>query len=181
MSDHPAHILDIRRFPAGKDHEFTLIPDAGDMAAIRARLDLLALRKLRLQGKITPVGKADWQLSAQLGATVEQPCIVTLAPVMTRIDEPVTRLYLAVPDDASDDEEAEMPDDDSREPMPEMLDLLALAEEALALALPLYPRAEGAELGEAVFAADGVAPMRDQDTKPFAGLAGLKKRLQDGE
>ena len=51
---------------------------------------------------------------------------------------------------------------------------------ALALALPLYPRAPGAELGQAVFAEPGTAPLKDEDLRPFAGLAGLKAKLEGG-
>ena len=49
----------------------------------------------------------------------------------------------------------------------------------LLLALPLYPRSENAELGEAVFTEDGVAPLKDEDTKPFAGLAALRDRFDE--
>jgi len=35
------------------------------------------------------------------------------------------------------------------------------------------------ELGEAVFAAPGTAPLRDEDTRPFAGLAGLRAALDN--
>jgi hypothetical protein len=49
--------------------------------------------------------------------------------------------------------------------------------EALSLLIPAYPRKEGAELGEAVYSQPGVAPMREDDVKPFAGLAALKKQM----
>ncbi|KAJ56640.1 hypothetical protein ACMU_06770 [Actibacterium mucosum KCTC 23349] len=181
MTAHPDHILDIRRFPAGDAQEFLVEPNTDQIATMREELGLNALRKVRFEGRITPAGKADWQLTGMLGATVVQPCVVTLEPVTTRIDEPVARLYTAQADPLPEESEAEMPDDDSREVIPESLNLLTLATEALALALPLYPRADGAELGQAVFAGDGVAPMRDEDAKPFAGLADLKKRLEEGE
>ncbi len=79
----------------------------------------------------------DWRLEAKLGATVVQPCVVTAEPVTTRIDDPVTRRYLAqMPEPQGD--EVEMPEDDSAEPLPDVLDLSAVMAEALALALPLY-------------------------------------------
>jgi len=156
-----------------------LIPDAGQCAAIVARLGLSALRKLSFEGEVIPEGRADWRLEARLGATVVQPCVVTLAPVTTRIDTPVTRLYRSDMPDLPEGDEIEMPEDDTEEPLPEVLDLAAVMEEALALALPLYPRVEGAELGEAIHAAPGVAPMRDEDAKPFAGLADLWKKLRE--
>ena len=74
-----------------------------------------------------------------------------------------------------------MPEDDTRDPLPEVIDVATVALEALALALPLYPRAPGAELGEAVYTAPGATPLRDEDLRPFAGLAALKSRLAPGE
>lgn len=161
-----------------KATDFDISPDAGTRQALATELDVLDIRKLRLHGQITPNGAKDWQLSAMLGATVVQTCVVTLAPVVTRIDETVTRTYLAnyqEPDAA----EAEMPEDDTVEPIPVTLDLAALMAEALSLALPQFPRADGAELGSAVYAAEGTKPMTDEDAKPFAGLGALKAALEN--
>ncbi len=68
--------------------------------------------------------------------------------------------------------------DEREEALPSTIDLYALAMEEIALALPPYPRAEGAELGETVFAAENVTPMTDEDAKPFASLAALKDKLR---
>lgn len=146
-------------------------------AALAADLGLLSLRKLRFVGTLRPEGARDWRLEAELGATAVQPCAVTLAPVTTRIDVPVSRRYVsdfALPSEA----EAEMPEDDTVEPLPEALDLGELLHESLALALPDFPRAEGVELGAAVFAGPGVAPLTDETVKPLAGLAALKDALK---
>ena len=64
---------------------------------------------------------------------------------------------------------------------PRNLILLDVFRETLVLALPDYPRAEGVELGERVFSEEGVKPMRDQDAKPFAGLAALKEKMEKGD
>ncbi|MBF9058818.1 DUF177 domain-containing protein [Rhodobacterales bacterium HKCCSP123] len=168
--------LSLARLPRSAETDFEITPDAETRAGLAADLGLLGLRKLRLAGRLVPDGKQDWRLEASLGATVVQPCVVTAEPVTTRLDEPVTRRYLAdMPE--PEGEEVEMPEDDSTEPLPATLDLMAVLAEALALALPQYPRAEGAELGEAVFAAPGVAPMTDEDARPLAGLAALRDRL----
>jgi len=58
----------------------------------------------------------------------------------------------------------------------EALDLEEVMAEALALALPLYPRAEGVDLGEAVYTEPGKRPMSDEEAKPLAGLAELLKK-----
>lgn len=171
---------DAPRFRAGalshrKPTRFAWVPDAAARAALAGALDLPAIRALSFKGEILPEGRADFRLSAELSADVVQACVITLAPVPAKIREPVTRRFLA---DWSDPEgeEAEMPEDDSADPLPEVIDIAEIAREALALALPPWPRAEGAELGEAVFAAPGEAPIRDEDLKPFAGLASLLKK-----
>jgi uncharacterized metal-binding protein YceD (DUF177 family) len=107
-----------------------------------------------------------------------QPCSISLVPVKTVILEQVSRTFLAefvVPDGV----ELEMHDgDDMIEPLPEEIDVGFLATEALALAVPLYPRAAGAELGEVAVTEPGVSPLRDGDLKPFASLAALRAKLE---
>ena len=49
----------------------------------------------------------------------------------------------------------------------------AVAIEALALALPLYPRAPGVDLGQVLAGPPGENPLTEADLKPFAGLAKL--------
>jgi uncharacterized metal-binding protein YceD (DUF177 family) len=153
-------------------------PDAGELAALADELGLSALRKVRLEGELRPRGKRDWDLHAQLGATVVQPCVVTLAPVTTRIDEEVERRFRADLPEPVPGAEVEMPEDDALEPLPETLDLSRVLAEALALAVPEYPRADGASLGEAVFTEPGQAPLTEEAVKPFAGLAHLRDRLK---
>lgn len=163
-----------------KPTPFRLEPSPDTQKAIAKALDLLGLRKLRFEGEIRPMGQSDWHLTAHLGATVVQPCGVTLEPVTTRIEDPVSRIYVA---DWTDPEEAELeiPEDDDSEPIPETLDLLGLAQEALALALPAYPRLPDAELSQIDFAEDGVDALTDETAKPFAGLSALKQKLENGE
>ncbi len=150
----------------------TFAPDAAARAVIAAALDLSDLPSFRMAGEVMPAGKHDLALTARITARVVQPCSVTLVPVETRIEEPVMRRYLS-DYQQPDGTEVEMPEDDTADPLTDSIDVAAIAIEALALALPLYPRAPGADLGEAVFAPPGAAPLRDADLRPFAGLAGL--------
>lgn len=156
---------------------FKLRPESAALKKIAAELDLLGLRKLSFEGEINGEGQVDWRLNATLGATVIQPCAVTLEPVTTRIDAPVSRLYQRHFVDV-DAPEAEMPDDDATEPLGAWIDPAEVMIEALVLNLPLYPRADGAELGEMVVTAPGLKPMSDEDARPFAGLAALKDQLK---
>ncbi|MFZ5961597.1 YceD family protein [Thalassococcus sp. BH17M4-6] len=174
-------VFRVAALSTGQPTAFDLRPDAEARRVIAEEIGLLALRKLSFEGTLTPTGKRGWELNATLGATVVQPCVVTLEPVTTRIDEPVIRQYLPDLDTRPVDPgaEIEMPEDDTIDPLGDVIDASAVMIEALSLALPLYPRADGAELGEAVFAEDGTTPIRDADLKPFAGLEALKNKLED--
>jgi uncharacterized metal-binding protein YceD (DUF177 family) len=166
----------VRGLSPKKPTRFDLTPDAATRAAIATALDVTAIRALHFKGELRPVGRRDIQLDAVLVARVEQPCGITLTPVITDIRETVVRRYLA---DwvAPEGTEVEMPEDDTTEPLPDVIDAGAVAMEALTLALPMYPRALGAGLAQATFAEPGVAPLQDDDLKPFAGLAALKDKL----
>lgn len=160
--------------------EFDLRPDATRLARIAADLDLDGLRKLRFAGRIRAEGRRDWLLTARLGATVTQPCVVTLEPVVTRIDTDIRRHYVADWRDP-DAAETEMPDDDERDPLGTEIDIDRAMVEALALALPAYPRREGAELVRTAFAEPGLEPLGEEDVKPFAGLANLRDVMKKEE
>ena len=166
-----------------KPTHFSYAPDAAARAELARSLGLLGIKALTFTGAITPTGRDEMTLTGTLTSSVDQACVVTLVPVPARITEDVRRRYVSgLPQPEGD--EVEMPEDDTLEPMPETIDLTEVVAEALALALPLYPRAPGAELGVAAFAPEGVAPVLDADLKPFAGLAGLAGKLapkRDGD
>ncbi len=159
---------------------FSQRPTPEEMAEIATALDLSALRKLSFEGRVVAQGGSDWRLEARLGATVVQPCIVTLEPVTTRIDVDVVRQYLRNYE-MPDEPEAEMPADDTLEPLGHWIDPVNAMIEALALAVPEYPRKDAAELGQMVYTKPGDVPMTDEDARPFAGLAGLRTRLEEDD
>ncbi|MCB2128317.1 MAG: DUF177 domain-containing protein [Rhodobacteraceae bacterium] len=167
-----SHPLRLAELPARKPTRFRLAPDAEARDAIAAALGLSGLDAIGMQGELRPTGRDDWELAATLTASVTQPCIVTLAPVITRIEETIFRRYLASMEFPTE-EETEMPEDDTAEPLPAEVDLGAVMVEALALALPQYPRTEGVEFAALQLAEAGVTPMTDDALKPFAGLAAL--------
>lgn len=163
---------------AQKPTRFALRPDAEAQKAWAEALGLDALRKLSFEGAVRPEGKRDWILEAKLGATIEQPCTVTLAPVRTRIDVPVTRRFLS-DFTTPDTPEVEMPEDETIEALGAWIDLQAVMIEALSLEIPPYPRADGANFESAQFAEDGTAPLTDEAMRPFAGLAALREQMKD--
>lgn len=161
---------------ARKPTRFDFYPDAPARAAMATALGLIEVLALRLTGELRPVGRHDFELVADLTARAVQPCSVTLAPVPCTLSEAVHRRFVA--DFATPEgDEVEMGDEET-DPLPEILDIAEIATEALALALPQYPRAPGVELGEAVFAGPGVAPLSDADLRPFSGLAALAAKLK---
>lgn len=146
---------------------FALRPGDEARQAIAAELGISGLPKLRFDGEIRAEGGEGWRLAGRLVARVIQPCVVTLAPVRTRLDEAVTRRFsphLGTPEG----DDVEMPDE-TLEPLGQFIDLHAVMIEALALALPEYPRAHGASLPTAVAGAE--PDETDGETRrPFAGL-----------
>ena len=173
----PQKVIRLADLAGRKEFSFVIEPDSAGRDAIVAELALRGLRKLRFEGALRPLGRTDWRLEARLGATAVQDCVVTLDPVTTRIDESVTRSYVAEMPEIEPGE-VEMPEDDTVDPLPVTLDLAEVMIEALALALPAFPRAEGAELGSLVVTAPGLTPMTDEVARPFAGLGALKKALE---
>ena len=176
MPDLETEVIRLSALPTKKASTFDVRPGADQCSDIAQTLDLLGLRKLRFHGKLVPDGKRDWRLVAQLGATVTQPCAISLAPVNTRLDVDVNRFYVSdfeTPQAA----EAEMPEDDSVEALPETLSLTDIMIEELDLALPLFPRADGAEMESMQATEPGKTARTDEDARPFAGLAALRDSL----
>ncbi|MEM7471448.1 MAG: DUF177 domain-containing protein [Pseudomonadota bacterium] len=169
----------VASLPQKRDTEITLTADADLRAQMAQDMGVDHIRKLSFKGVLQAAGKSDWTLSGHIGATVIQPCVITLAPVTTRIEEDVLRHYLADWQDP-EDAEIEMPEDDSTEGLGPEIDPMAAIMEALSLAIPAYPRADGAALGALVHAEPGVEPLNEDTVKPFAGLADLSKKMDGG-
>lgn len=155
----------------------TLAPDKATRQAIAADLGLIALPALRLTGELRAEGGDAWVFDGRIEARVVQECVVTLAPVDTALSEPVRRVFsphLRPPEET----EVEMPDDEV-EPLGAFIDLGAIATEALALALPAWPRADDAQLPDAAQDADPDDTDAGDQRRPFAGLADLLAKRDD--
>lgn len=175
-------MVKLRDLDAASGASFDLAPDANARAALATELDLLALKKLRFHGTLQPEGEGDWRLMGELGATVVQPCIATGAPVTTRIDSKVRRLFradLAALKDAPLAPETEFDGDDESEPLESEIDLGHVMRELLALELPDYPRLDDSEPLEASISPPGAAPITDESVKPFASLAALRDKMKE--
>jgi uncharacterized metal-binding protein YceD (DUF177 family) len=171
-----ARVLQPARLRDAADFSFDIAPTEQEAKALAALLEARSVRKMRFAGKLRPLDNDGWQLDGQLGATVVQTCVVTLDPVTTRVDQPVHRTWLPQTAPLPQELVLTADDDDEIEPLGERLDLGLVAIEALALALPSYPRAPGAAVPEV----DDADVDEDPPEKPFAALASLRDRLGGG-
>ena len=139
---HPS--LELKHLVQNRGVDFDLTLSEADISEIAEQLDLLSLRKIKFSGTILPIGKGDWELLGELGATVEQACSLTLAPVHCRIDTPVIRRFRKSPIALNHSgPEHEIPEDDSEEQLEDVIDLGRVGSEALSLALPDIPAQRG--------------------------------------
>ncbi|MGB0507568.1 MAG: YceD family protein [Pikeienuella sp.] len=143
-------------------------------------LDLRKLRELSFKAKITPIGRDKWRVSVDCVADITQNCVLTLAPVETRINDSFVRMYTEGSQYCSDlDLDFDPTADDPPDPVNETIDIGHAIAESLLLALDPYPRLKGAEFAAINTAPPGIAPIQDAELKPFAGLASLKKAMDD--
>jgi Large ribosomal RNA subunit accumulation protein YceD len=173
-----ARVAEVRQLADLAELPVDIAPTEAEAAAVARLLGARAVRKLRLRGRLAPLPGGGWRLEATLGATVVQTCVVSLDPVTTRVDQRVTRTWLpqtALPETAVAGAElvVDPEEDDEIEPLGARIDLGLVAIEALALALPAYPRKPGARLGPT--AAAGLDP--EDEPRPFAALAALRGKL----
>lgn len=175
-----AYLLEVSSLSARKPTKFDISFSGEWLKNTIAALELRDLSKTRLQGQISPQGSENWELTAQLGATATQSCVVTLEPVKTRIETQLRRFYSSEYEIPEDDAQ-EFAGDEDQEPLTDVIDLSILAQEVIALHLPAYPRTQDASLEEQNFGPPGVAPLRDEDLKPFASLSALKEKMEKGE
>lgn len=175
-ADNPefARVIELARLRDVESFAFDIAPTAEEGARIARLMGAQAVRKLRLAGSLARLA-GGWQLDATLGATVIQTCVVTLDPVTTRIDQAVRRRFLPAGAEAAREVILSPEDeDDEIDPLGDRIDLGLVAIEALALALPPYPRKPGASLADI-----GVGAATEA-VKPFAALAALRDKLDGG-
>lgn len=171
-----ARVLALRQLRDLEAFDFDIAPTPTELPAIARLLGTQAVRKLRFEGRLTPLPGGGWQLDGRLGATVIQTCVVSLDPVTTRIDQPVRRAWLPQGAALAAEITVSPDEDDEIEPLGDRIDLGLVAIEALALALPPYPRKPGATFT----AAGGVEAPDAAEPRPFAALAALRGKIGEG-
>ena len=160
-------------------YQTTLTLNQEEKAAVCAFYDLLDILSFEADITLTKRTTTKFIVEGRLKAKVHQPCVVSLAPVETNIDEEINLVLL--PEDEFDrfleqkDEDGSLiislEDDIPDTYQGDKIELGVLVLEHLALGLNPYPQAEGAVLEEG--ADDG-----ELRQNPFAGLASLKDKLK---
>ncbi|OUS06875.1 hypothetical protein A9Q96_08925 [Rhodobacterales bacterium 52_120_T64] len=161
------------------DFEFDEVPTENETDEMATLFDVVSIRKMRFAGSISPHEDAGWLLEGKLGATVSQNCVVTLERVRTRLDLDVRRIFTPMADPDENEITLDASHNDELEPLGKEIDLGLVAMEALVLAIPEYPRVEGAELPESVFSPPDTADIEGEAPKAFASLAALKEKLSN--
>lgn len=175
-----ARVLEVKALPETGDFAFDITPEPAEAEALARLMGARSLRKMRFQGRLSPLSGSGWGLEGKLGATVVQTCVVSLEPVTTRVDTSVRRRFLpnhALAAAAAAGVVVSLDEDDEVEPLGPRIDLGLVATEALALALPDYPRKADAELSSAS-GGDGAAD-DEPAPRPFASLAALRDKLSN--
>jgi uncharacterized metal-binding protein YceD (DUF177 family) len=163
---------------------FDIAPTETEAAALARLMGALRIERMRFKGALEPAEGGAWALAGRLEAAATQTCVVSLEPVTTRIDAPVRRLFAPAPAAAAGPAAVEiavdLDEDEDVEPLGSRIDLGLVATEALALALPAYPRRPDAELAVSGSGPAGAAETAEETVKPFAGLAALRAKLDGG-
>lgn len=183
-------VVNVANLPV-KGIKDSLVFTGSQLVELAAEHDLLAVNDFAFHYQILRWKVSGVRLKAKLQASIIQECVLSLAPVPYQIDEDIELFFVVDGDNIYkpfiQDETKEIFLDISSDDIPEIydghnLEIGKIAEEFFELAIPIYPKAEGAELAGGswqtpksgkVVADSNVIP------HPFAGLAKLKDKFSD--
>ena len=152
--------------------------DAATCAALARLAEVLSVESLTAEVLVKPWSGAGFALEGRVRAALHQACVVTLEPVATTVDEPIS-LKLVPPEEMA--KYAETPDEegaidvDATVDLPEVfegvVDVGAVVVEHFLVGIDPYPRKPGVVF-DAAAAGVSVGP---EAVSPFAALARLGK------
>ncbi|MFZ1815777.1 MAG: DUF177 domain-containing protein [Rhizobiaceae bacterium] len=170
--------LNVSRIP-GSGYRITLRPDERERGQLARALGVSAIPLLEADITVRRWLRDGVEVAGQVRASVEQPCVVTLEPVLQAIDTPFRARF--IPADSriarrQADHTGELLLDPEGDDIPDSfsgdtIDIWPVVSEHLALEIDLFPRAAGAELAEPA-PHDDNEPARES---PFAALRKLKE------
>lgn len=147
---------------------------AAECAAVALALGILGCEKLEASYRIEPLPGGCYRVRGRITGALVQACVVTLDPVVQRLDEPLDvefRPKGRIADLGEGEQEALGPEDP--EPIENnRLSVGRVTYEIVAAALEPYPRAPEARLEDS----EAVAAPKESQANPFAALARLKPK-----
>jgi hypothetical protein len=150
-----------------------LVADEVVRAAVARLAGVRQVPRLVAVFDVSRHGSGGLRVTGSVSATVEQTCVVTLAPVVNEVEEDVDLTFVpGAAASARPDAEAK-PREEAEPLIGGQVDLGAVATEFLILGLDPYPRRPGA-----VFEPPQAAAA--DDAGPFAALAKLKHGREPG-
>ncbi len=157
------------------EQSFEIAANPAERAALAKRFDLVALGRLAAVVRLEQIPGGLFRLTAELDADVTQACVVSLAPVQSRVEEGFTVLY------GGGEEAHEVNLDGAAETIEPIengvIDIGEAVAQQLSLALDPFPHAPGAEAAiTASVPAAAAKPL-----SPFQALAALKKQNNSKE
>lgn len=175
----PIHIaINADRLGAAPTH-VNFHADAAACKALAAYLKVDAVENFQVELAVTRWRKHGARIQGRVSADIEQPCVVTLAPVRAHVSELVDARFLPasmLEKGASGGEEVVIDPmaDDPPEPFEgREINLGPLLLEYLALGIDAYPRAPGAELPARLTQPD---TENEKRANPFQVLARLRNK-----
>lgn len=154
----------------GSGVEVVVEPNAAELVSMAQALDLNAIRSLRAEYRLARRSGGIITVDGRLKAKVVPTCVVTLEPFELSLDEPVALRFV---EPATVERRPNIVDHDSTdgpEPPDEIengqIDLGRVTTEFLSLAVPPFPRKQGAELEP---------PQEAEAESPFAALSRLRR------
>ena len=161
---HPSELEDV-------EIKFELKAESDERAALSKRFELKGIEAFNMILKVKPLRRENViRLRGNFCATVFQSCIVSLVPIRNTIEEEFEIIFF----EEKQIDRLDCEDVDNLEPyFNDTIDLGEIVSGELALAIDQYPRAEG--ISDAAMAP--YLPKHDElETKPFGGLAALKRK-----
>jgi hypothetical protein len=152
-----------------------LSADEEERAQLAAQLDLTVVESLSVALHAVKF-RGGFRVTGRLDAAIEQPSVVSFAPVRQVVSEPIDRVFLPGGEKPYAGEAgAEIFVDLDGDDVPDHFegpeaDLTDLIVETLSLAIDPYPRAEGEKLEDLGIVGDPA----DERESPFAALRRLK-------
>jgi uncharacterized metal-binding protein YceD (DUF177 family) len=118
-------------------------PDNQDLESLKKSLNLLDIQDLKISCKILKVSDYSYKLNCNLEATVSQESVISLMPVVSKIEEKLS--ILALPENKVKADLEEDFDLDYEVYENGKIDLGVILFDHLSLALPTYPKLENEE------------------------------------